>query len=224
MRAIFFEPQGKWCSTIGAVAVLNQTLGKCWGQISWPHRHFPLPTLHSITSNMDISSFFLSLPFPLSLSTCERALHLCAAVVHGCSSRMLWWASLLWEHPTYGGCDVEKDRVSKCRDVHLDPSFPINHKEPVQGNSRMCYGSFHVLSFLLFPSPWLLPTTMSHSLSLRAAPAAFAEAEITRASLYILVHHCFVFLQVFCTKPGTKAENVAYLVGRKLSCHLSCKV
>lgn len=128
---------GKWCSSIGAVTVLNQSLSNCWGWKGFLG-HTALAMLPSSLSLQTWRSLFLSLSFPLSLNACERALPLCAAVVHNCSSWMLWWESLPWEQPTFGGCDVGRDQVPKCRDVHLDPSFLISHRVPVQGNSRVC--------------------------------------------------------------------------------------
>lgn len=108
------------------------------GKTSWPHSHFPLPTLHSTLSLQTWRSVVSFLSLLLSLNMCERALHLCAAAVHDCPSWMLGWGSLSWEHPTFGKCDVGKDQVPKCKDVYLDPSFPISHKVPVQGNGRVC--------------------------------------------------------------------------------------
>lgn len=119
---------------------------------------------------------------------------------------------------------MKRDLVPKCVDVHSDCASPISEKVPVQGNSRMCWcqGSSHVLGFLLlamlisFSLPRLLPTTAALSFFFRAAPAALTAAESTQVSLYLLVHCCYVFFQIFCTKFGTEAESVANLVGRKL--------
>lgn len=68
MRAIFFESQGKWCSSVGAVAVPNQSLGKCWGwEGSLGHMgtaHCPHSTPLSHFKHGSDASFFIlpSLP------------------------------------------------------------------------------------------------------------------------------------------------------------------
>lgn len=122
-----------------------------------------------------------------------------------------------------GGRDVERDLVPKHVGVRSGNASPIGEEVPMQGISRVCWcqGSSHVLVFLLLPVlvssplPRLLPTTVTLTL-FRAAPAALMAAESTQASLYLLVCHCVVSLQVFCTKFRMTAEHVGNLVGRKL--------
>lgn len=216
----------------------------CWTR-AWTSAGFRrdlLTTLALPTAQAPLCCFgcrdllFCSFSFPFSMNTCERALHLCARSHSRMFYLMLTQGLPLWKHPTFGGHDVKRDLVPTCVDVHLGHASPTSEKVPVQGNSRMCWyqGGSHVLGFVLLavliscPLSRLLPTATGLSLFFRAASAVLAAAEKTRASLYLLVHHCFALLHVFCTTFGTEAESLAYSVGRKLiwlaSSYNSCKL